>query len=78
MENGLMIMEMFSRAYSKMTTELMGDNGSLMIQAVMICINSLKVKRRLSWKRKSNYQGPRNDIKPELTNYFSSHLIGSN
>jgi hypothetical protein len=35
--NGSMIMEMFSRAYTKMTTDLMGDTGSLMIMAVMIC-----------------------------------------
>ena len=76
--NGLMIMEMFSRANSKMTTDLMGDNGTLMKQAVMICINTLRVKRRHSRKRMSNYQGPRNDRKPERPNDFSSHFIGGN
>jgi hypothetical protein len=76
-ENCFLIMEMFSRAYSKMTTELMGDNGSLKIQAAIICINTLRVKRRLARKRKSDYQGYGKDRDPERPNYFSSHYIDS-
>ena len=55
----LLVMEMFSRGYSKITVYLMGESGRLMIQAVMICINALR-ERTHSRKRASNYQASRN------------------
>ena len=61
----LLKVEMFSRGYSKMTCYLMGDTGRLMMQAVMICINSLRGSR-FSRKKESSYQSPRNNRKPDL------------
>ena len=55
----LVVMEMLERGYSKMTCYLMGDTGSLMIQAVMIFIYALR-GRSHSRKRESNYQASRN------------------
>jgi hypothetical protein len=57
--SSLIVMEMFMRGYSKMARYLTGDIGRLMIQAVMIFINSLRGMAR-SRKRESNYQASRN------------------
>jgi hypothetical protein len=59
----LLAVEMFSRGYGKMTAYLMGENGSLMMQAFMICIISLRGSP-LSRKRESNYQASRILRKP--------------
>ena len=58
-----MIMEMLQRGYSKMPCYLMGEGGCLMIQPVMICINSLRGITH-SRKRESSYQAPRILRKP--------------
>jgi hypothetical protein len=59
----LVAVEMSMRGYGKTTFYLMGESGFLMIQAVMIFINSLR-GRRHSRKRKSNYQASRILRKP--------------
>jgi hypothetical protein len=71
----IMTMETFSRGYSKMAPYLMGEGGGLMMQAVMICIISLKGSPH-SRKRESSYLSPRNNRKPERPNYFNVRLIG--